>query len=307
MPHFSTSALLRTRPARSLTALIAAAMLGLAALPVRAADEESDTAKPETITVIKATKLCFADIVEVSGTLYPRDENSVRPERLGLKVSEVLAEPGLSVSAGQTLARLTLPEGGTINVTAPVSGIISGSTAVIGAMASAKGDALFTIVAREDFDLIGLVPVEDIAKLAVGQPSSINVIGTGNVDGQVRRIAPTVEANSQLGQVFIAITKNQTGRRLFVNASGRALIKTGQSCNVAVPLSAVQYGSAGTVVQVVRREKIETRRVEVGLISGGQIEVRDGLNEGDDVVARAGALLREGEDVRPVQEKVSGK
>jgi HlyD family secretion protein len=74
-----------------------------------------------------------------------------------------------------------------------------------------------------------------------------------------------------------------------------------------VPLSAVQYGNTGTVVQVVRREKIETRQVEVGLISGGQIEVRDGLNEGDDVVARAGALLREGEDVRPVQEKVGGK
>jgi HlyD family secretion protein len=37
--------------------------------------------KTESVTVIKAAKLCFADIVEVSGTIYPRDENSVRPER----------------------------------------------------------------------------------------------------------------------------------------------------------------------------------------------------------------------------------
>jgi hypothetical protein len=35
-------------------------------------------------------------------------------------------------------------------------------------------------------------------------------------------------------------------------------------------------------------------------MSGGNIEVRDGLNEGDVVVARAGALLREGDPVRPV-------
>jgi hypothetical protein len=44
-----------------------------------------------------------------------------------------------------------------------------------------------------------------------------------------------------------------------------------------VPLTAVLYGSAGTVVQLVRRARIETKRVEVGLMSGGQIEIRDGL------------------------------
>jgi HlyD family secretion protein len=84
-----------------------------------------------------------------------------------------------------------------------------------------------------------------------------------------------------------------------VNSSGRALIKTGQSCGVSVPLTAVLYGTAGTVVQVVRRQRIETKRVEVGLMSGGQVEIRDGLVEGDMVVARAGALLREGDPVRP--------
>jgi HlyD family secretion protein len=53
-------------------------------------------------------------------------------------------------------------------------------------------------------------------------------------------------------------------------------------------------------VQVVRRHRIETRRVEVGLMSGGQVEIREGLNDGDIIVARAGALLREGDPVRPV-------
>ncbi|HTC97052.1 MAG TPA: efflux transporter periplasmic adaptor subunit, partial [Bradyrhizobium sp.] len=144
----------------------------------------------------------------------------------------------------------------------------------------------------------------DIAKLVVNQPAAVRVIGSGDVDGKVRRIGPTVEPAVQQGQVFIGINTN---RRLLVNAAGRALIKTGQSCNIAVPLTAVQYGSAGTVVQVVKRDRVETRRVEVGLMSGGQIEVRDGLSEGDDVVARAGALLREGDPVRPVAEAANVK
>jgi hypothetical protein len=35
-------------------------------------------------------------------------------------------------------------------------------------------------------------------------------------------------------------------------------------------------------------------------MSGGNVEIKSGLSEGDDVVARAGALLREGDPVRPI-------
>ena len=178
--------------------------------------------------------------------------------------------PGDNVTAGQVLARLTLPEGGQITVQAPVAGVISASTASVGALASGKGEALFSIIARSEFDLVGMVPTRDIAKLAVNQTARIKVIGAGEVDGKVRRLSTTVEPNSQLAQVFVGVTTN---RRLLVNSSGRAQIKTGQSCGVSVPLTAILYGSAGTVVQVVRRARVETRRVETGLMSAGQVEI----------------------------------
>jgi len=266
----------------------------LSAPVARAADD--DAPKGPAVTVLKVAKSCFSDIVEATGTIIAREETSVRPERPGLKVTEVLAEAGDTITAGQVLARLALPEGGTLQVTAPVAGVIATSTAQIGNFASAKGEALFTIVARSEYDLVGLVATTDIRKLAVGQQATVRIAGAGDLDGKIRRIGPTVEPNIQQGMVYIGISSQ---KRLLLNASGRALIKTGQSCNVAVPLTAVQYSSAGTVVQVIRRNRVETKRVEVGLMSGGNIEVRDGLNEGDVVVARAGALLREGDPVRP--------
>jgi RND family efflux transporter MFP subunit len=189
-------------------------------------------------------------------------------------------------------------------VAAPVAGLISNSSAVVGSVAGAKGEALFSIIARSEFDLVGMVPVRDISKLAVNQTARIKIIGAGEVEGKVRRVASTIEPNSQLGQVFVSVT---APRRLLVNSSGRALIKTGQSCGISVPLTAILYGSAGTVVQVVRRARVETRRVEVGLMSSGQVEIREGIQEGDIVVARAGALLREGDPVRPVTASVDVK
>jgi HlyD family secretion protein len=282
---------------RKWLALAVAALLCLASSPSLAADE-ADAPKGAAVTVLKAAKSCFNAIVEVSGIVIAREETAVRPERQGLKVAEVLTDAGDTVTAGQTLARLTLPEGGVTQIQAPVAGLISSSSAVVGAVASGKGEALFSIIARGEFDLVGLVPTQDVSKLAVNQPARIKVVGAGDVDGKVRRVAPTIEPNSQLGQVVISVTTN---RRLLVNSSGRALIITGRSCNnVSVPLTAVLYGPAGTVVQVVRRARVETKRVEVGLMSAGQVEIRDGLAEGDIVVARAGALLREGDPVRPV-------
>jgi HlyD family secretion protein len=287
-----------------LPALLVAGLLSLASQPAIAADDTEAAPKGAAVTVLKAAKTCFSNTVEVSGTIIPRDETQVRPERMGLKVADVMVDAGDTVTAGQTLARLNLPEGGQVVVQAPVAGLVSVSNAAIGATASGKGEALFSIIARSEFDLVGLVPTRDIAKLAVNQTAAIKVIGAGDVDGRVRRLSTTVEPNSQLGQVFIGVTAN---RRLLVNSYGRALIRTGQSCGIAVPLTAILYGSAGTVVQVVRRQRVETRRVETGLMSQGEVEIREGIAEGDIVVTRAGALLREGDPVRPVMAAANAK
>jgi multidrug efflux pump subunit AcrA (membrane-fusion protein) len=284
----------------AVTAMLMTAVIATGAF----AAGEQETPNGAAVTVLKATRFCFSATVEVTGILIPKNETAVRPERPGLKVAEILAEPGQSVTAGQVLARLNRPVGGSTLVQAPVAGLVSSSSAEIGAIASARGEALFNIVTGNEFDLVGQVPTTDLAKLAVDQAAKVMVVGAGDMDGKVRLVAPTIEPNSQLGQVFISVDPS---KHLLVNASGRAIVKTGESCGIAVPLTAILYGSAGTVVQVVRRQRVETRRVEVGLLSGGLVEVRKGLSEGDVVVARAGALLREGDPVRPVAAEASAK
>ena len=100
-------------------------LLALTSFPSFAADEP-DVPKGAAVTVLKAAKSCFGDIVEVSGIVIAREETAVRPERPGLKVAEILAEPGDTVTSGQPLARLTPPDGGAAQqVQSPVAGLIS--------------------------------------------------------------------------------------------------------------------------------------------------------------------------------------
>jgi multidrug efflux pump subunit AcrA (membrane-fusion protein) len=282
--------------------LLVSAVLSLPPQSVFAANETPSNAA--AVTVFTTAKSCFSDIVDAFGLLIPREEIAVRPDRPGLKVQEVLVDVGQTVTAGQALAKIGQSESNALTVQAPAAGLVSASTAVVGAVASGKGEALFNIITGNDFDLAVRVSTRDLAKLKVDQPATIRISGTDDLQGKVRQIGATVDPNTQLGMAFVAIT---TKRPLLVNASGRASVKTGESCGVSVPLTAILYSSAGTVVQVVRRDRVETRRVEVGLMASGRVEIREGLSEGETVVARAGALLREGDPVRPIVADVAKK
>src|ERR1700736_6938091 len=189
----------RRKQAKRVATLAVAALICTASQQSRAADD-TDTPKGAAVTVLKAAKYFFSAIVEVSGILIPRDEVAVRPDRPGLKVAEVLADAGETVTAAQTLARLSLPEGGTIAVQAPVAGLISSSSAVIGTVASGKGEPLFSIISRNEFDLVGQVSTSDLSKLAVNQAAMVKILGAGEMAGKVRRVPAGVEPNSQLGQ-----------------------------------------------------------------------------------------------------------
>jgi HlyD family secretion protein len=285
----------------ALTVAAAVAHLGMftqaSAAEVGKAGASSDLA----VSVVAAKSMCFADTLQVSGVLVPRNEILVRPEREGLQVAQVLVEPGETVTSGKILARLTAAEGqegGTgVVVRAPAAGVVMSASAVVGSAASAQAEPLFRIAGQGEMELLAETPVRTLARLAVDQSAKVEIIGVGELTGKVRLISGAINPTTQLGQVRIFVGSD---RRLRAGAFGRATIQIGRRCAPGIPLSAVLYGPGGAVVQVVRGGQVETRRVLVGLLAEGQAEVRQGLAEGETVVARAGAFLRDGDRVRAV-------
>ena len=79
-----------------------------------------------------------------------------------------------------------------------------------------------------------------------------------------------------------------------------ATIDANRSCGVSVPRTAVYHRTEGTSVQIVHDNTIEKRLVQIGLHSDTHTEIRDGLREGEMVVADAGSSLRHGDKVRPI-------
>lgn len=186
---------------------------------------------------------------------------------------------------------------GRVEVTAPADGIISRRMARVGGHAAGAAEPMFRIVANAEVELDAEVTETRLAAVRVGQPARVEVAGLGNISGTVRLVSPEVDKATRLGRVRIFLGDNPGLR---VGAFARGIVATANSNGLAVPASAVLYGPEGATVQVVRANRVETRKIKTGLAAGALVEVREGLVDGDLVVARSGTFLREGDAVRPV-------
>jgi multidrug efflux pump subunit AcrA (membrane-fusion protein) len=69
---------------------------------------------------------------------------------------------------------------------------------------------------------------------------------------------------------------------------------------LAVPITAVDSeGATGQVMVVTPNQRVEVRKIGLGLETADKVEVRSGLNEGDMVVIGGRSSLQPGEEVRP--------
>ena len=275
--------------------------LALCALLGSAAADENIGNQGMAVSIFRAEQKCFTDQVQVSGVLVPKAEVKIWAERPGLQIGQVLVEAGDSVGAGQVLARLSDPLGASpqaMAIKSPVSGIVTGLSAIVGSYVSPTApDPLFRIVVDGELEMRGQVLAASLPRLLVGQSATLRLLGFGRLDGHVTSVETAIEPLTQLGGVRIAFAPDT---RLRPGAFARGQIDTGQKCAVTVPLSAVLYGSGGGVVQVVKADRVETRRVELGLLQDGFIQIQDGVDAGDIVIARAAGFLREGDRVRPI-------
>ena len=287
---------------RALTVLPAALASAWAAQLLTASPSEPQAPKGVVVSVATVRKTCFDDVTEITGALVAKEEVLVRPDREGWQISQVLVEAGDRVEAGQALALLVPPDsqqggGPPASLQAPAAGVVSFARALIGTIESARAEPLFQIIAGGKLELSTQLPVKYISKLSYGLPAKIKVAGIAELTGRVAFISKTVDPSTQLGEVRVSIS---TDERLKAGMLGRAFVNSGQRCDsLAVPLSALLYSEEGTVVEVVRDGRIESEFVTTGLQSAEDVEILQGLAEGDVVVARAAAFLRDGDRVTP--------
>ena len=265
----------------------------------RSRPEVKDTPGSALVVVAKATNACFSDLVRVTGFIVPRREAVVGIEQEGSRVTDLLVHAGDMVTENQELARLTAPPAqpgsnarpAPVSLRAPAPGLVTQVNTIVGAPASPQAGPIFRISINNEVEMDAEVPAIQMLKLNPGATARISRDDAPDMVGRVRLISPQIDRANQLGHVRISMSYNPS---LKVGMFARASIDAKRSCGVAVPRTAIDH----LTVQVVKGTTVETRNVRVGLVSDTGIEILEGLDVGEIVVADAGSSLHDGDRIK---------
>ncbi len=182
-------------------------------------------------------------------------------------------------------------------VLAPDSGVISSRSATVGAVVPA-GMELFKLIRQGRLEWRAEVAASELAQIKPGQPVRITAGGVAPVVGRVRIVAPTVDAATRNGLVYVDLPQPGTVK---AGMFARGEFETGSSSALTLPQSAVLLRDGFSYVfKLGEGNKVSQVKVAVGRRAGDRIEITGGLDPAARVVASGGGFLADGDTVRVV-------
>ena len=182
-------------------------------------------------------------------------------------------------------------------IRAPRAGLVTRRTARVGAVASSASTPLFHLARDGEIELEAQVIAPKLARIREGQTAKVAAGGVPELQGRVRLVSPEVDPAKRLGKVRIFLGRDE---RLRIGAFARATIRAEQRSGLSLPLSAILFRGKTALVQKVEDSRVHSTTVTLGLQTNGQVEIREGLSQGDRVVAKSGTFLRDGDEIRAV-------
>ena len=185
-------------------------------------------------------------------------------------------------------------------VLAPDNGVISSRSATVGAVLPA-GQELFRMIRQGRLEWRAEVASADLARLKPGMAVNLSVnASTGApIAGRVRMVAPTVDAQTRNGLVYVDLLAPGEAR---AGMFARGDFEIGAGQGLTLPQSAVQLRDGFSyVLRVGADSKVSEAKVSVGRRVGDRVEITGGLDAAARVVASGGGFLGDGDTVRVVE------
>ena len=183
-------------------------------------------------------------------------------------------------------------------VRAPDAGVISARQATVGSVVGA-GTELFRLIRQGRIEWRAEVTAAEMGRIQVGAPVHIKAASGQVLQGKVRMLAPSVDAQTRNALVYVDLPAQTGSARAGMYAQGE--IALGQSQALSLPQGAVVVRDGFSYVYTVGADQnVSQIKVQTGRQIGDRVEVTSGLKADARVVASGGAFLNQGDTVRVV-------
>ena len=214
--------------------------------------------------------------------------------------AEIIAAEA-AMKQAEAASRLAQERLSDATITAPISGIVAKRHLDLGGMAS-PATPIFEIVAMETVKATFSVIESDLGKLRLRAQASIRVDALENpVMGEITLISPTLDPSSRTAKIEIRV--ENPGMNLKPGMFARATIPVEIHENaILIPRSSVlEDRNLGQRIVFVVAEGVSRRQtIDIGLSQGVDVQVTQGIVEGDTVIVAGQHALTDGENVTVV-------
>jgi multidrug efflux system membrane fusion protein len=180
-------------------------------------------------------------------------------------------------------------------------GVIAKRTVEVGQVVAA-GQTVVTLAADGEREVLISLPEQAFEAVKVGQEVEVELWSQPNqrFQGQIRELAPAADPQSRTFASRVAFTAGKVPAEL--GQSARVFIRVAGEVPLAVPLSALTAEAGEPYVWVVdpKTAQLQRRMVRIGAYEEKVVPVLAGLQATDWVVAAGVQVLREGQQVKPV-------
>lgn len=190
-------------------------------------------------------------------------------------------------------------------VLAPDHGIISARTATVGAVLPA-GQELFRLIRGWRLEWRAEVSSEDLAKLQPGQTAHLTLADGSRIEGVLRMLSPLVDTQSRNALVYVDLAANAANSSARSGMFARGQFELAATEVITLPQSAVQLRDGFSyVLRIGADSKVIQTKVKTGRRNADRIEIAQGLELSDQVVATGGAFLGDGDLIKVVDPQPS--
>ena len=189
-------------------------------------------------------------------------------------------------------------------VLAPDAGTISSRTATLGSVVQ-TGDELFRLIRGDRLEWRAELPAAELAMIAPGMPVTLTSSGNQTLTGKVRRIAPTLDAQSRNGLVYVDLAPN-TQARAGMYARGEIIL--GQQAMQTLPQSALLLRDGFHYLFVLEKDQsLRQIKVTPGRRQGNEVAVLSGVDSDWQIVDSGVGFLNDGDRVKVVAPVVTAQ
>jgi RND family efflux transporter MFP subunit len=188
---------------------------------------------------------------------------------------------------------------GQTRVVAPDDGTISARTATVGSLAQ-PGQEMFRLIRGNRLEWRAEVTAGELARLAPGMTAVVRLPTGAEVRGNVRTIAPTVDAQTRNAIVYVDLPVSDANpARAGMFARGE--FELGRADAISLPQTAVvQRDGFSYAFRVEPNGRVAQTKIGIGRRVGERVEVTEGLAPAAQVVESGVGFLSDGDLVRIV-------